>query len=73
MSSITISREEYLQLKQQATAYKNITSRVFRSVLEDPIQEVVKDFRNTDLYADGFLADLESGLRQSSYAKTRKK
>lgn len=66
---ITLPRQEYLRLMQQAGAYRMMASRVFELPLRDPIDEVVADFRATDLYTDQFLADLEDGLRQSSYAK----
>ena len=72
MSNITISKEEYEKLKQQAKAYQKLTSRIFEFVLHDPVQEVVKDFQKTDLYTEDFLTDLESGLRKSSYAKAKR-
>jgi len=38
-------------------------------MIKDPIEEVINDFRKTNLYTKGFLADLEDGLKKSSYAK----
>lgn len=67
--AITLSKQEYLRLKQQAQAYRTLTARMFELPLRDPIDEVVADFRATHLYTDEFLADLEDGLRKSSYAK----
>ena len=72
MSTVTITKEEYKTLKHQARAYQKLTSRVFESVLKDPISDVVQDFRKTNIYTDDFLADLENGLKKSSYAKTKK-
>ena len=72
MKTIMVSKEEYQKLKQQAKAYQKLTGQLFRSVLRDPVQEVVEDFRKTNLYEKGFLEDLGNGLRESSYMKTKK-
>lgn len=72
MSNITISKREYQKLKQQAKAYQKLTKHLFESLIQSPIETVVKDFRKTDLYTEEFLKDLEEGLRKSSYAKDRK-
>ena len=37
--------------------------------LKNPADEVVENFKATDLYAEEFLTDLEDGLRKSSYSK----
>ena len=68
-NTITLSQEEYMRLKKQAHAYKTLASKIFELRLSDPIDEVVADFRNADLYEEGFLKDLDEGLRKSSYAK----
>lgn len=67
MSKIVISKTEYESLKRQAIAYRRFAEKLFESLVKDPIQEVVSDFRKTNLYAEGFLKDLESGLKKSSY------
>jgi len=67
--AITLSKQEYLRLKQQAQAYRMMAARMFELPLRDPIDEVVADFRATGLYTEEFLTDLEDGLRKSSYAK----
>ncbi len=67
--TITIPKIEYVKLTQQAAAYREFVSRIFELPLRNPIGEVMEDFQNTGLYSDGFLEDLESGLRKSSYAK----
>ncbi len=67
--SITLSKQEYLRLKKQARAYLAMTARMFELPLRDSVDEVVADFRATNLYTVEFLADLEDGLRKSSYAK----
>jgi hypothetical protein len=67
--TITLSKHDYLRLKKQAQAYLTMVARVFELPLRDPVEEVVSDFKATDLYTDEFLADLEDGLRKSSYSK----
>ncbi len=69
MSTVTISQNEYKQLKRHSTAYRKIASRLFEAVVRDDIETVVKDFAATKLYSKGFLADLEKGLRKSSWGK----
>lgn len=69
MATVRVPKTEYECLRRQAAAYRAFAARLFRSVLEDPIEDVVEDFRKTKLYAEAFLKDLESGLRKSSYAK----
>lgn len=66
---VKVPKMEYLRLKKQAEAYRIISARVFELPLCDPIHAVVDDFRETDLYTEEFLADLEDGLRKSSYTK----
>ena len=68
MNTVTLSKTEYETLNKQAKAYKKLTARLFEFVVKDSVEEVVKDFRKTNLYSDEFLIDLESGLRKSSYS-----
>jgi len=69
MVRVTLPKTEYEQLKRQAEAYRRFAARLFELAIGDPIEEVVEDFRKTNLYTKDFLKDLESGLRKSSYAK----
>jgi len=69
MTQVTIPKTEYEQLRRQAEAYRKFTEKLFESVIKAPLEEIVEDFRKTGLYTEGFLRDLESGLRRSSYAK----
>lgn len=69
MVKITLPKTEYEKLKRQAEAYRRFAARFFELAIQDPIDEVVEDFRKTKLYTEEFLKDLESGLRKSSYAK----
>lgn len=69
MVKVTLQKTEYDRLKRQASAYRRFAEKFFELMVKDPIEEVVEDFRKTNLYTENFLKDLESGLRQSSYAK----
>lgn len=69
MNKVTISKVEYVKLRKQAEGYQKLASRLFESVIQDPFYEVVEDFRETNLYTEAFLKDLEDGLQKSSYKK----
>lgn len=66
---IVLPKSEFLRLKRQAEAYQTLAANVFDWSLNDSVDSVVNDFRNTDLYSEGFLNDLEDGLTKSSYRK----
>lgn len=68
-TTITLPKTKYIQLKKQADAYKRFTAHFFEFILQDPINKVIEDFRQTNLYTEEFLLDLEQGLRKSSFAK----
>lgn len=67
--TIVISKNEYRRLQSQAQAYQKLAGQLFTSVLSGSIEEVVADFRKTNLYSDSFLQDLEEGLKKSSFVK----
>jgi len=67
--SITLSKKEYLRLKKQAYAYRSIATKAFEWPLKGSVGEVVEDFKATGKYSTKFLADLEDGLKKSSYSK----
>ena len=69
MPTVTIPKIEYQKLRKQADAYRRLAGDFFEEAIQDPISDVVEDFRKTDLYTKEFLRDLESGLRKSSYIK----
>lgn len=70
MPKITISQDQYELLERQAQAYRQMATRLFESLLEgETIKNIVEDFRQTDLYTEGFLNDLESGLKKSSLGR----
>jgi hypothetical protein len=72
METVTISKKEYMKLRSQAKAYEKLAKGFFENIVKDPINEVVKDFKKTGLYSEEFLDDLGSGLRKSTFAKTKK-
>lgn len=65
--TITVSKIEYNRLKQQAMAYRKFTARFFDFLIKDSVKNVVDDFRQTNLYTEDFLNDLENGLSDSTY------
>lgn len=69
MATVRISEKEYKRLSRQARAFRLFASHVFESVLRDPVEDVVEDFRKTGKYTTEFMADLEDGLRKSSYRR----
>ncbi len=71
MDTIAIPKTEYKQLQRQASAYKKMAQNLHESLLRDSAGAVVADFRETGLYEEDFLSDLEDGLRKSSYAKKK--
>ena len=67
-AQITISKPEYDLLTRRSEAYQKITAKLFEFIIQDPIDQIVEDFRKTNLYSEEFIGDLESGLRKSSYS-----
>ena len=67
--TVILPKTEYENLKRQAEAYRKIAADFFGAVARNPIDEIVSDFKKTDLYSDEFLHDLEDGLNKSSYLK----
>ena len=67
MENITIPKSEYVKLQRQANAYKKLAKGIFDSVVKDSVRDIVEDFKKTNLYTKEFLADLDEGLRKSSY------
>jgi hypothetical protein len=66
METITIPKTEYRKLLSRAKAYEKLAGSIFENVIKDPVNEIVSDFQKTNLYTDGFLKDLEDGLKKSS-------
>ena len=72
MQTITISKNEYKKLLSQAKAYQKLAGEIFKKVINDPVSDLVDDFRKTGIYTEDFLIDLEKGLKKSSYSKNKK-
>ena len=66
METITIPKEEYELLKSQAQIYKIIASDFFKTIGNDNLKNLMSEFKETNLYSEDFLADLENGLSKSS-------
>jgi len=69
MERVTIPKIEYNRLKRESRVYRHFAAHFFQAAIGDPIDAVIKDFRNTAIYSGEFLQDLEDGLRKSSYSK----
>ena len=72
METITIPKSEYKKLLSRAKAYEKLAGSIFENAIKDPVNEIVSDFKNTNLYTDVFLKDLKDGLKKSSLAKNKK-
>lgn len=72
METITIPKSEYKKLLSKAAAYKKLAKSIFENAINDPVDEIVSDFKKTDLYTDEFLSDLKEGLEKSSLSKKNK-
>ena len=72
METVRIPKKEYNRLKKIESVYSRISETLYENLLEDSVDDIVSDFRETNLYADEFLYDLENGLKKSSYQTNRK-
>ena len=71
-ATITISRQTYNRLKKEAGAFKAFMRGKLVSaqpLASSHMKKLVKDFRDSGLYTEAFLNDLEKGLLKSSYGK----
>ena len=71
MTTVTLPKIEYVELKKRAIAYEKIVGIIGHDVFVSPpvrsASQVMKDFEKTGLYSKAFLKDLASGLKRSSY------
>jgi hypothetical protein len=71
MNTITIPKNEYLDLKTRAEAFERIikASHVEISLVppEKNIKKIMSAFKKTKKYSPEFLQDIEEGLARSSY------
>ncbi len=72
METVTIPKSEYKKLVSKAKAYEKLAESFYETSIEEPVENIVSDFRNTNLYTNEFLNDLEDGLRKSSLGKRKK-
>jgi predicted transcriptional regulator len=64
MSRITISKTEYSKLRKESKAYQDLMVGLFEQIIKNPIENIVDDFRASNIYSKKFITDLESGLRK---------
>lgn len=74
MSTITLQRAEYRDLKQKADAYEIILNLTERDVLSSPpirsSKKIISEFKKTKLYNKKFIESLKQGLERSvSFSK----
>ncbi|MEK7175718.1 MAG: hypothetical protein AAB693_02880 [Patescibacteria group bacterium] len=71
MSTITISKIEYNNLKNQATIYERILSLVLGSSNLMPPEKskktIIEAFKKTEKYNKDFIISLNKGLSRSTY------
>jgi hypothetical protein len=70
METITIPKAEYELLKSQEQIYRLIASDFFKTIGDDNLKNLISEFKDTNLYTNDFLLDLENGLAKSTYFKS---
>jgi hypothetical protein len=70
MSTITLQKAEYKDLKQKADAYEIILNITERDVLSSPpirsSKKIISEFKKTGLYNKQFTDSLKHGLERSA-------
>ena len=71
MSTITLPKIEYLDLKKRAEAFDKMVADINPSFFFIPAEKsrkkIISNFRKTKLYNKPFLKSLEKGLKRSSF------
>lgn len=71
MSTVTIPKIKYEDLKKKAEAYEYIFKLIERDIFSSPpkrdVKEIMADFKKTGRYNPKFLKSLERGLARSPY------
>ena len=71
MSTVTLTRTTYLDLKRRAAAYERIVTMLERDVFTPPpvrnVRKIMVAFRRSNRYPARFLKSLERGLSRSTY------
>jgi len=74
MTTITVPKKEYQQLLDRALRYEYLRQLMEGDIFSPPpsqdSREVIKSFKNTELYNQEFLKSLKKGLTRSSLFKT---
>lgn len=73
MSTITLPKNEYQDLKKKARAYELILNVIEKDFFSPPptrdSKKIVSEFKKTGLYNEKFIESLKRGLDRSSYFK----
>lgn len=73
MSTVSLSKSEYQELKRKASIYELLENLIKQdSFASPPLQDskkILKEFKKTGFYNDKFLSSLEKGLKRSTYFK----
>jgi len=71
MTTVTLPKIEYLNLKKRAEAFDKIIAEVNPSFFLVPVEKsrkkIISQFSKTKLYSKEFLKDLEKGLKRSTF------
>jgi len=73
MVTITIPKKEYQKLLKKAFLYEYVRQVLEGDIFLPPpikdISQIVKEFKTSKKYNKKFIADIERGLKRSSYFK----
>jgi hypothetical protein len=71
MTTVTLPKIEYLNLKKRAEAFDKMLAGINPGFLlvppEKSRKKIISEFFKTKLYSKEFLKDLEKGLKRSSF------
>lgn len=71
MTTITLPKIEYINLKKRAEAFDKMVANINPSFFFVPVEKsqkkIISEFSATKLYSKEFLKSLEKGLKRSSY------
>lgn len=73
MTTITLPRNKYQDLKKKAQAYELILNIIEKDIFSLPpindSKKIIGEFKKTGLYNEKFIESLKKGLNRSSYFK----
>lgn len=71
MSTITLPKIEYLNLKKRAEAFDKVVSGINPNFFFVPVEKsrkkIISEFSKTKVYNKEFIKSLEKGLKRSSF------